>query len=257
MADTVTANLGLIKPEPGGSNDTWGTKVNDDLDIIDTAIGDLQQVAGELEDEIGLKANQATTYTKTESDNLLAAKANQATTYTKTEVDSLLSGGGVPSGTVIALASNTAPTGWLKANGAAVSRTTYAALFAAIGTTFGAGNGSTTFNLPDLRGEFVRGWDDARGVDSGRAFGSAQADEFESHTHTGSTNTYTHNHSGVITSSATGSGSSNAAALTTNGARYQIGNTASDSHSHTVTIDATGGAETRPRNVALLYCIKI
>jgi phage-related tail fiber protein len=82
---------------------------------------------------------------------------------------------GVPSGSVIWFAANTAPTGYLKANGAAVSRTTYAALFTAIGTTYGAGNGSTTFNLPDLRGEFIRGWDDGRGVDSGRAFGSAQA----------------------------------------------------------------------------------
>lgn len=77
-------------------------------------------------------------------------------------------------GDVKLTARNTAPPGWLKANGAAVSRTTYAALYAAIGTTYGVGNGSTTFNLPDLRGEFIRGWDDSRGVDSGRAFGSNQ-----------------------------------------------------------------------------------
>jgi microcystin-dependent protein len=51
-------------------------------------------------------------------------------------------------------AADTAPAGWVKANGAALSRTTYAELFAAIGTTFGAGNGSTTFNLPYMRGEF-------------------------------------------------------------------------------------------------------
>ncbi|HCA7333183.1 TPA: tail fiber protein [Klebsiella pneumoniae] len=71
-------------------------------------------------------------------------------------------------------ARSTAPSGWLKANGEAVSRTIYAALFEAIGTTFGIGDGSTTFNLPDLRGEFIRGWDDGRGIDSGRGFGSAQ-----------------------------------------------------------------------------------
>ena len=88
-----------------------------------------------------------------------------------------------PASTVIYVAQNTAPTGYLKANGAAISRTTYADLFAAIGTTFGTGDGSTTFNVPDLRGEFIRAWDDARGVDSGRSFGSAQADEFESHNH--------------------------------------------------------------------------
>ena len=78
----------------------------------------------------------------------------------------------VPSGTVFHFAGQTAPAGWLKANGAAVSRTAYAALFAAIGTTYGAGDGRSTFNLPDLRGEFIRGWDDGRGIDRGRALGS-------------------------------------------------------------------------------------
>jgi phage-related tail fiber protein len=66
-----------------------------------------------------------------------------------------------------------------------ISRTTYADLFAAIGTTFGVGDGSTTFGIPDLRGEFARGWDDARGVDTGRTFGSAQAEDFKAHTHLG------------------------------------------------------------------------
>lgn len=80
----------------------------------------------------------------------------------------------IGAGAVQFFARSTAPAGWIKANGAAVSRTAYADLFAAIGTTFGAGNGSTTFNLPDLRGEFPRGWDDGRGVDSGREFGSFQ-----------------------------------------------------------------------------------
>ena len=79
-------------------------------------------------------------------------------------------------GEVAFFARTTPPSGWLKANGAAVSRTTYAALFAAIGTTFGAGDGSSTFNLPDLRGEFVRGLDDGRNVDAGRRLGTTQGD---------------------------------------------------------------------------------
>ena len=79
-------------------------------------------------------------------------------------------------GEVAFFARATPPSGWLKANGAAVSRTTYAALFAAIGTTFGAGDGRSTFNLPDLRGEFVRGLDDGRNVDAGRRLGTAQGD---------------------------------------------------------------------------------
>ena len=81
---------------------------------------------------------------------------------------------GMPAGSVIHVAMNTAPNGYLKANGAAVSRTTYDKLFTAIGTTYGAGDGSTTFNLPDLRGEFIRSWDDSKGVDAGRAIGSSQ-----------------------------------------------------------------------------------
>ena len=91
--------------------------------------------------------------------------------------------GMVPSGAVLYFAGRTAPAGWLKANGAAVSRTAYAALFAAIGTTYGAGDGRSTFNLPDLRAEFIRGWDDGRGVDVGRVFGSAQAHALQSHQH--------------------------------------------------------------------------
>jgi microcystin-dependent protein len=82
--------------------------------------------------------------------------------------------GGNPAGTVIFYAANAAPTGFLKANGAAVSRTTYADLFTAIGTTFGAGDGSTTFLVPDLRGRFARSWADDGSIDSGRAFGSNQ-----------------------------------------------------------------------------------
>ena len=91
--------------------------------------------------------------------------------------------GMVPSGTVLYFAGQAAPAGWLKANGATLSRTAYAVLFAVIGTTYGAGDGRSTFNLPDLRGEFLRGWDDGRGVDTGRALGSAQADTVRQHYH--------------------------------------------------------------------------
>lgn len=79
-----------------------------------------------------------------------------------------------PAGAVQFFAMSTAPVGWVKANGAAVSRALYANLFAAIGTTFGAGDGENTFNLPDLRGEFLRGWDDGRGVDPERWLGTWQ-----------------------------------------------------------------------------------
>jgi microcystin-dependent protein len=138
-----------------------------------------------------------------------------------------------PAGTVIYTARTTAPTGYLKANGAAVSRTTFAALFSAIGTTYGAGNGSTTFNLPELRGEFVRGWDDGRGLDTGRTIGSVQAQAIQSH-----------NHSGVVGVGVNGS-------VTVTGGIIGV-----QSDGVNTSIGNTGGAETRPRNIALLACIK-
>lgn len=74
----------------------------------------------------------------------------------------------IPPGTVVAYAGTTAPSGWLLCNGAAVSRTTFAALFTAIGTAHGIGDGSTTFNIPDYRGRFLRGVDGGVGRDPDR-----------------------------------------------------------------------------------------
>ncbi|CAI8813467.1 tail fiber protein [Chryseobacterium sp. IT-36CA2] len=87
-------------------------------------------------------------------------------------------GEGVPPGSVFYRASSTIPTGYLECNGSAVSRTAYADLFSVIGITYGTGDGSTTFNLPDLRGEFIRGWDNTRGIDNGRTLGSWQKGSF-------------------------------------------------------------------------------
>jgi microcystin-dependent protein len=76
--------------------------------------------------------------------------------------------GGMPSGAMVDFAGATAPTGWLLCDGAAVSRTTYAGLFTAIGTAYGAGDGSTTFNVPDLRGRIGVGKDDMGGTNAQR-----------------------------------------------------------------------------------------
>ena len=165
---------------------------------------------------------------------------------------------GVPAGAVLPFAMSSAPTGWLKANGAAVSRTTYASLFAAIGTTFGSGDGSTTFNVPDLRGEFVRGWDDGRGVDSGRALGSSQSSQNLSHAHTGTAaSAGAHTHSTTVPQPSGGGLANNTTASGYTGTvttYYATGS--SGAHSHALTIDVDGGAEARPRNVAMLMCIK-
>lgn len=156
-----------------------------------------------------------------------------------------------PPGAVQAFARATPPTGWLRANGAAVSRTTYNALFAAIGTTFGTGDGSTTFNLPDLRGEFIRGLDDGRGVDSGRLLGTAQGHAMQQHNH--------------YLPSTTGDSSSPAPSILD--ADWDITKTPNSAvpPSFEATTISSGGSsgnagtfatETRPRNIALLYCIK-
>ena len=80
----------------------------------------------------------------------------------------------MPVGSFLWHTASSVPTNYLEANGAAISRSTYAALFAVIGTTYGVGNGTTTFNVPDVRGYFVRGYDNGRGVDASRVFGSNQ-----------------------------------------------------------------------------------
>jgi microcystin-dependent protein len=142
-------------------------------------------------------------------------------------------GGGTPTGAIYAMGTSTVPTGFLECNGAAVSRSTYATLFSTISTTFGAGDGSSTFNLPDLRGEFIRGWDNSRGVDSGRTLGSTQADELKAHTHT------------YIDQQADANG----------GYRWWKGGD-NDCVAADKETESTGGSETRPRNVALMYVIK-
>lgn len=141
-----------------------------------------------------------------------------------------------PAGLVASFARQTAPTGWLKANGAAVSRTAYSDLFAAIGTAWGAGDGVNTFNLPDLRGEFIRGWDDSRGIDAGRVFGSAQ---------TASAGSFT---ARITTLSMGGGATPMLDSITLNGTTFNDDTTQR-------TINVTAG-DARPRNIAMLACIK-
>jgi microcystin-dependent protein len=156
----------------------------------------------------------------------------------------------VPAGAIMPFARSTAPSGWLACDGAEVAIATYGALATAIYVgdgdnadadlvygfkTNGSGTRSTTgthIKLPDLRGEFIRGWDNSRGIDSSRKNRSFQADELKSHTH-----------EGVRRPASDGNGGSGIAASsapTTSSERTA----------------ATGGAETRPRNVTALYCIK-
>ena len=162
-------------------------------------------------------------------------------------------------GQVVYFARNTAPEGWLKCNGATISRTTYAELFNAIGTTFGSGDGVSTFQLPDLRGEFIRGWDDGRGIDSGRAFGVSQGDSTKlPNTSFTTDNPGDHKHK-TVDRNGDGSfgnqskaGDGPTAIWARGGGNTLTGN--GGSHTHTIT--GGGDPETRPKNVSLLSCIK-
>lgn len=154
----------------------------------------------------------------------------------------------IPAGAVIAYAGASAPAGFLLCNGQAVSRTTYADLYSAIGTSHGSGNGSTTFNVPDYRGRFLRGVDGGAGRDPDRAsraamasggnagdlVGSVQSDEFASHTHTvsGYGLMSIGNAGGTWVGGASGNGGS------------------------VTTIPNTGGNETRPENANVFFVIK-
>lgn len=156
-----------------------------------------------------------------------------------------------PTGKVIYMTGNAAPTGYIKANGALLLRASYPDLWAYaqasgnLAATDGAwtagkyspGDGATTFRIPDLRAEFIRGWDDSRGVDTGRAFGSSQTDDNKAHSHNLS-------NGGTSVMTASGSG------------RTLTGLAAGSSVNGGAAIADSGGTETRPRNLAFLPCIK-
>jgi len=160
----------------------------------------------------------------------------------------------LPAGAVMAFGFGSEPPGWLIADGSAVSRATYASLFAAISTLHGAGDGSTTFNLPDLRGIFVRGSGSQTvgGITYSGTFPQKETDLFRSHTHAVTDPTHRHSYTDQVSNS---NGN-----FTTAGGTGQDG--ASDLGRQTgfsatgISIQASGGAETRPANIALLYCIK-
>jgi len=161
----------------------------------------------------------------------------------------------IPAGQVATYASTSCPSGWLAADGTAYSRSTYASLYNTIGTTWGAGNGSSTFNVPDLRGVFVRGTGTNGNGAVGQAVGTYAADTYLNHNHTASSSDAGHTHSYTVTGSASGAsaaglgGQSPSSSASTTGTGYA-------SITTTVATSTTGGTETMPKNYGVLYCIK-
>ena len=153
----------------------------------------------------------------------------------------------IPSGMIAPFHRATAFTGWLACDGQTVSRTTYADLFAVLGTDYNTGGeAATVFRLPDLRGEFIRGADSGRGVDAGRVLGSSQADSIKLHGHpfrTAAGNENTDDTGGI--------------AMDVQGTQVtRAAWTGEPDSIPTRLIGGFGGDETRPRNVALRYFIK-
>ncbi len=154
-----------------------------------------------------------------------------------------------PAGMVAGFPMAACPTGWLEANGASVSTTTYASLFTAIGYTYG-GSGAS-FNLPDYRGYFLRGWNHAAGIDpdaatrttrgdgtTGDNVGTKQADQFGSHTH-------------AIQYAASTAPTGGVGILSGTGLQNYTG--AASQAASGVTL--AGGNETRGKNINVIYCV--
>lgn len=149
--------------------------------------------------------------------------------------------------------------GYLALNGQAVSRITYADLFAYLGTTFGSGDGVSTFNLPDYRGLFPRFWDNGAGIDPGREIGTIQGHSIQSHNHylpTESTGT-------GIETWAFKDADSNTVWQKAIVDRYVSGVEPSTTYPNPLYIDGTASGtigtfstETRPINISMLACIK-
>ena len=155
-----------------------------------------------------------------------------------------------PSGAIMAFAGTSAPSGWLACQGQAISRTTYATLYAAIGTTWGVGDGSTTFNIPDLRGMFVRGTGtNATGSSSGAvgpSVGAYAADTYLNHSHAITDPGHSHTSAALSGSQQSGGGVTGTTP----------GNTGTSTTGITVNTSTTGGTETKPKNYGVLYIIK-
>lgn len=170
LAVCTTRGLALYVDGERVPNDEWTPHPTDPTELsFNTAIvGTHELIAAQNEPTGSAPAPLERSKNLQDLESIPDAR-NTLDVYAKAETRQM-----APAGLLAHFARSTAPTGWLKANGAAVGRIAYADLYAAIGTTYGAGDGFNTFNLPDLRGEFVRGWDDGRGVDPGRGFGTWQ-----------------------------------------------------------------------------------
>ena len=243
-----TANLGLATL---GSPSFTGTLTSAG-DIVCSGTGSLQLPVGTT----GQRPGSPST-----GDTRFNSSLSQVETYSGSTWEKV---GGLPAGSVVSYAHSTVPSGWLECNGSAYSRSTYATLYSAIGTLWGTGNGSTTFNIPNLQGEFIRGWDNSRGVDSGRNIATSQSDQNKQHNHDANVSDSGHTHQGRgltlnnvfggvgIT---LGSGQGYQVGYRNDNVNFSNANTTNQT-GISVSTDNQGGTEVRVRNISMMYIIK-
>jgi len=188
---------------------------------------------------VSINADGSCSFTGVATSQSTTSGSSPTTLATKDYVDATAGGGGggAPIGSIVMWPTSTIPSDWLECDGSSVP-VQYTDLIALIGS-----------NIPDLRGEFVRGWDNGRGIDSGRTLLSSQSDEFRSHTHI--QNAHSH---GLDDLAKFRPGSR---ARSDSDSRYTVENLSIDeTENETAVNQNTGGAETRSRNVSLVYIIR-
>lgn len=255
------------------SSNRGGTRLNGNRPLLAAAVVLAVTTAGSLRADVP--------HTFVGGETLSAAKLNENFGDLDTRLAALeaaQAANAAPPGTVVAFAGVVGgavapPAGWLLCDGAAVSRTTYAALFAAIGTTAGGGDGATTFNLPDYRGRFIRGVDQGVGRDpdaasrgamalggnTGDSVGTVESQALASHGH--GVSDPGHSHPQLVSANpgaCPGSGiiRIDYAGDTTNACGYSQGTNTAGSGTG-VSVQSAGGAETRPLNASVNYLVKI
>ncbi|PZP05629.1 Microcystin-dependent protein [Pseudomonas sp. NFPP10] len=183
----------------------------------------------------------------------------KSVTYTKAEIEALLKNmSALPVGAMVPFPKGTVPAGFLEVDGSVQSAATYPDLAAYLGTTFNTGGeGAGKFRLPESRGEFLRGWDHGRGVDSGRVLGSYQIDQMQGHIHEYRFRMGVTASAGITSTSVAcshaGSGTNLGSSGVTDSANpFMVGGALPDAANGT---PRTGG-ENRPRNLVVMWCIK-
>lgn len=191
-------------------------------ETAETAAEAAQAAAAASASAAATSASTAATHkTAAETAEANAETAQAAAEAAQAAAEAAASALSIPAGVIVSYGGAAAPTGWLLCYGQAISRSTYSDLFTAIGTTFGAGNGSTTFNVPDLRGRFGLGKDDMGGSAANRVAGATSLNG-------NGGNQYLQNH---LHSVSINTGASSNASITDGGGTPQSAAAASHTHS--------------------------